>query len=71
MKWLLVYTFISSAQINHEYNWYDSMFDCFDDRDKVIFLNGRPIINYQLQCIPVKERNYELIMEELLPSHWD
>jgi len=30
---------------------YNSMAECFDERDKVVELIGRPIFNYQVICV--------------------
>lgn len=58
MMWLLVFTFVSSGQITHEYSWHNTMGDCFEAWELKVEELGRPKINYHGQCVTVTEEEY-------------
>ena len=53
MKWILIYIVLTAdfAKLA-QYETYDTMPECFDAREKLVETVGKPIINYQIICIP-------------------
>jgi len=52
MKWILIYiTLQSDFGRMASYGTYDTMEACFDAREKLIEVVGRPIVNYQAVCV--------------------
>ena len=55
MKWLLVYIALTGDRVDvNQMAMFNSMDECFDARDKLVEVIGRPIVNYQAVCI-IKE----------------
>lgn len=53
MKWILVYIVLTTDFAKLEtYETYDTMPECFDAREQLVDTVGKPIINYQVICIP-------------------
>jgi len=63
MKWILVYLTVALGEPSIDaYAEYDSMNECFDEREFLVESIGRPIVNYQAVCIqqidePVEKLN--------------
>jgi len=53
MKWVLVYIMLTPdfAKLA-TYGTYETMPECFDAREQLVEAVGKPIINYQVICIP-------------------
>lgn len=52
MKWILIYITLSSDFGKMaSYGEYDTMENCFNARETLIEVVGRPIINYQVVCV--------------------
>ena len=52
MSWVLVLLFLTVDGVQvAEMAEYQSMTDCFDDRERIVYDLGKPIINYQVVCI--------------------
>lgn len=52
MKWILIYITLSSDFGKMaSYGEYNTMEQCFDAREKLIEVVGRPIVNYQAVCV--------------------
>ena len=60
MKWVLVYIALTAdfAKLA-TYGTYDTMPECFDAREQLVESVGKPIINYQVICIP-KDDEFEM-----------
>jgi hypothetical protein len=53
MKWILIFIGLTSNDIIvGELGHHESMEACFDHREKVVEIKGRPIVNYQVVCVP-------------------
>ena len=52
MKWLLVYLALTGDRVDvNKMAAFNSMDECFDARDRLVEVIGRPIVNYQAICI--------------------
>ncbi len=55
MKYLLILLTFNNSQLDTSVlQEYSKMDDCFNYREEVIKMKGRPIINYQAICLMVK-----------------
>jgi len=57
MKWLLVMLVASAVSPNsldtHHLGVYNSMNACFEAREAIVEIQGRPIVGYQVVCVAV------------------
>jgi len=52
MKWILVYITMSASTPDiNAFAEYDTMEECFHERDVLVEALGRPIVNYQAVCV--------------------
>jgi len=60
MKWVLVYIVLTADFAKLAiYGTYYTMPECFDAREQLVESVGKPIINYQVICIP-KDDEFEM-----------
>lgn len=53
MTWILVLIVVLNTEIEaQKINHYSTMSDCFSAREQVVEDIGRPIIDYQVICVP-------------------
>jgi len=58
VKWVLV--FIYTKSLIPEIGWYgdyDTMTQCFEEREKLVEAVGRPIVNYQFVCVQTERKD--------------
>ena len=68
MKWILVYIFINplvpgdvmslepvATNAAGSRVTYNDMYECFDARERLVEVIGRPIVNYQAVCVIEEE----------------
>jgi hypothetical protein len=53
MKWVLIWIALSNHPMHtySEMGRYDSMNECFLEREQIVERVGKPIVNYQLVCV--------------------
>jgi hypothetical protein len=52
MKWLLVYIALTGDRVDvNKMSVFNTMDECFDARDRLVEVIGRPIVNYQAVCV--------------------
>jgi hypothetical protein len=52
MKWILVYIALTGDRVDvNKMAAFNTMDECFDAREQLIEVIGRPIVNYQAVCI--------------------
>lgn len=55
MKWLLIYITLTGTRVDvNKMAAFNTMDECFDAREQLVEVIGRPIVNYQAVCI-IKE----------------
>jgi hypothetical protein len=54
MKWVLVWIALNHHPLHtvSEQGRYDTMRECFDVREQIVDSVGKPIVNYQVVCVP-------------------
>ena len=56
MKWLLIYLALTGDRVDvNKMGAYATMDECFDARDRLVEVIGRPIVNYQAVCVIQEE----------------
>jgi len=52
MKWLLIYIALTGDRVDvNKMSAFNTMDECFDARDRLVEVIGRPIVNYQAICV--------------------
>ena len=52
MKWLLIYLTLTGDRVDvNKMGAYATMDECFDARERLVEVIGRPIVNYQAVCV--------------------
>ena len=56
MKWLLIYIALTGERVDvAKMGAYNTMDECFDARERLVEVIGRPIVNYQAVCVIQEE----------------
>jgi hypothetical protein len=56
MKWLLIYIALTGDRVDvNKMSSFNTMDECFDARERLVEVIGRPIVNYQAVCVIQEE----------------